>query len=167
MARQKAVQFLAPDRRLLDMKRRATLPGGRAETEIPARVEDAMADLEAEFEPILQRQQQRMAEIVGGDQATTAAAAEELRWLAKDLQSTAPVFGYHAAGEMAAVLAETVDRLGLDDGQVRRFCKWQVDALTIIIRSRVRGPKPDDVADTIKDARQALSKLVRRHSGAP
>lgn len=168
MTRRKPAQFLAPDARMLDIKRRAGMPGGCAETEIPHRVEDAVVELESRFEPLLQEKLRRMAELVSGDDGTTAAsAAEELRWLAKDMQSTAPVFGYHGAGEMAGVLADTVDRLGLDEAQVRSFCKWQVDALTIVIRSRARGPKPQDVADTIRDARQALDKLARRRSGRP
>jgi len=167
MAKPKAVEFLAPDRCMLDIKRRATMSGGFAETEIPRVAEAVVDELDGEFESLLEQKRRRMTEIVGGagDVATAAARAEELRRLAKDVHGLAPVFGYHGLAEMAAVLADTVDRLGFEDEQVRSFCRWQVEALGIVVRRRLRGAKPQDVADTINDARQALDKLARRQNG--
>jgi len=162
MAKAKAVQFLAPDRRMLDLKRRAAMPGGCAETEIPRLAEDAVADLEGEFEALLEQKRRRMAKIVEGEDVAAGAAGEELRWLAKEVLGMAPVFGYHAAGEMAAMLADTIDRLGFEDAPVRRFCRWQVEALSIVIRRKLRGAKPQDVVDTINDTREALATLARR-----
>lgn len=162
MAKRKAVQYFAPDARMLDIKRRATMPGGFVETEIPRVTEDVTGDLEGRFETIVQQKRQRMAEILADeDDAAAPAKAKELRWLAKDVYAMAPVFGYHAAGEMACALADTLDRLGFGDEQARRFCKWQVDALSIVVRRRIRGTVPQDVVDTIKSARQALDKLAR------
>lgn len=166
MAKRKAVQYFAPDARMLDIKRRATMPGGFVETEIPRVSEDVTDDLEGRFETLLQQKRQRMVEIAANeDDAAAPAKAIELRWLAKDVYAMAPVFGCHAAGEMAGLLADTLDRLGLDDEQARRFCKWQVDALAIVIRRRIRGTVPQDVADTIKDTRHALDKLARSRRG--
>lgn len=166
MAKRKAVQYFAPDARMLDIKRRATMPGGFAETEIPRVIEDVTGDLEGRFETSVQQKRQRMAEILADeDDAAAPAKAIELRWLARDVYAMAPVFGYHAAGEMACLLADTLDRLGFDDEQARRFCKWQVDALSIVIRRKIRGTMPQDVVDTIKDTRHALDKLARSRSG--
>lgn len=154
---------------MLDLKRRAAMPGGCAETEVPRTVAHMIGDLESRFEPLLRHKQQRMAEILSGntdtDTDTARARAEELRRLAKDVLGMAPVFGYHAVGDMATTLADTVDRLDFADPQVQSFCRWQVDALSIVIRRKLRGTKPQDVADTLRDTRHALDTLARRNSG--
>lgn len=157
--------FVPPSAKLLDLKARAERPGIGI-SEAIGNAPRALQDLEHHHTERLAHAIVRLKSRITSPEQPEGpeALARDLGPPALDIASTAPVFGYTLAGDIAWMLRTLVQTLPLDEAPVLTMCRRLVETLRVTRDACVYHSNSPEGERILKELRATHHRLTKRYA---
>jgi hypothetical protein len=160
--------FVPPTPKLVDIRLRADRPG-ISMSEAVGNAHRALKDLEDYHTIRLSRAIKRLKRLVTDPETTRVAETlgRELRPPALDVATTAPMFGYSLAGDIAWMLKTLVETLPLEEQPVLTMARRLVETLRVTIEACVYDSGSAEGERILKELQTTNKRLVKRFRSPP